>query len=132
MGQQWILFVMAGFLGLSVLVVWLLFGTIVRMWLMCTLSGAKISAPQLVGMKLRRSPVKHLCELYIMATQAGLDIRLSQIESAYKAGADVELAVRAMIKAARTGPNLSWEEVQQKSMTDQYDDYVEDNYGDPS
>lgn len=120
---------MAGFIGCVAIALFLAFGTIAKMWLMCMMSGAQVTAPQLLVMKLRRSPIKKLCELYIMATQAGLDIRLSQLESAYKAGADVELAVRAMIKAARIGQNLTWEEAEQKAMTDQYDDYVEDNYG---
>ena len=108
----------------------LVMAPIFRMWLMCTMAGAPIGVMNIVGMRLRRSPAKHLCELYIMTKQAGLDVKISQLESAYRAGADVELAVRAMIKASRIGQNLSWEEAEQKAMTDQYDEYVEENYGD--
>ena len=118
-----------GIMFCIMLVPLLIFGPLIRLWMMCTMSGAQITLFQLVGMKLRRSPVKHLCELYIMSTQAGLGIKLTQIERAYRAGADVELVVRAMIKASRTEQNLTWEEALQKAMKDQYDKYSEGNYG---
>ncbi|MBD3676392.1 MAG: flotillin-like FloA family protein [Planctomycetaceae bacterium] len=126
-----LLYLMVGIMGIMLLVPIFLLGPLLGSKIACQLAGAQITLIQLVGMKLRRSPVKYLCELYIMASQAGLKIKLYQIESAYRAGADVELAIRAMIKASRIGQNLSWEEAEQKAMTDQYDDYVEDNYGDP-
>jgi uncharacterized protein YqfA (UPF0365 family) len=128
MGNETFFIVAIGIMFCIMLVPLFIVGPLIRLWMMCTMSGAQISLFQLVGMKLCRSPVKHLCELYIMSTQAGLDIKLTQIERAYRAGGDVELVVRAMIKASRTEQNLTWEEALQKTMKDQYDDYVEDNY----
>jgi len=130
MENQLFFFIAIGMMILGVLIPFFIFGPLLQLWMMCTMAGAQITLIQLVGMKLRRSPVKHLCELYIMSTQAGLGVKLSQIESAYRAGADVELVVRAMIKASRTEQNLSWEVALEKASKDQYDNYVEDNYGD--
>lgn len=108
----------------------IVFASYFSLWVQCLMAGAQVPLPQLIMMRFRKSNVKKLCELYIMSTQAGLNIRLSELESAYLAGADVELAVRAMIKASQTGQNVTWEEALSQAKKDQYDDYVEENYGD--
>lgn len=130
MENQSFVFVAIGIMFFVTLIPLFIFVPLFRLWMMCQMSGAQITVIQLVAMQFRRSPVKHLCELYIMSTQAGLGIKLDQIERAYRAGADVELVVRAMIKASRIEQNLTWEEALEKAMKDQYDDYVEENYGD--
>jgi uncharacterized protein YqfA (UPF0365 family) len=123
----WIAF---GIVIVMVLAQLCIFAWFAKIWMQCLLAGAQVSLLQLIGMKLRGSPVKHLCELYIMSRQAGLDVKLYQLESGYKAGADVELVVRAMIKASQTGQNLTWEEALSQAKKNQYVDYVEENYGD--
>jgi uncharacterized protein YqfA (UPF0365 family) len=128
--NQIVIFIVIGVVFCMMLVPIFLFVWIDRLWVQCLLAGAQVSVIQLIMMRVRKSPVQKLCELYIMSVQAGLKIRLVDLERASLAGADVELVVRAMIKSSQTGQNLTWDEALQQAMKAQYDDYVEMNYGD--
>ena len=130
MNNQYFIYLIIGFVFLMMLVPVFLLVWIGRLWVQCLLAGAQVSVVQLMMMRFRRSPVQKLCQLYIMSAQAGLKLKLSDLERASLAGADVELVVRAMIKASQSGQNLTWDEALQQAMKDQYDDYVEMNYGD--
>jgi uncharacterized protein YqfA (UPF0365 family) len=116
--------VMLLFLVVSAIVFW----TIFRPWLQCFLSGTPISAVQLVAMKMRRTPVKMLCELKIMARQAGVDVSWTDLERSYLAGVDVELIVRSMIKAHGLGLELSWDQALDQAKQNQFEDYHEQRY----
>lgn len=130
MNNQNFIFIVIGFVFLTMLVPVFLFVWFGKIWVQCLLSGAQVSLIHILGMSLRRLPVQKLCQLYIMSVQAGLQIRMIEIERAYLAGADVELVIRGMIKASQTGQSLTWDDALQQAMKDQYDDYVEMNYGD--
>lgn len=56
---------------------------IVKPWLRSFLSGGKIALFQIVGMRLRRSPVDMLIDAYITFVQRGEPIRMNVIESHY-------------------------------------------------
>jgi uncharacterized protein YqfA (UPF0365 family) len=92
------------------------------------MSGVPVSAIQILGMKLRKSPVQKICELKIMATQAGVEIGWAELESAALAGVDVELIVRAMIKAHGQGIELGWDDALAQAKKDQFEDYTEQHY----
>lgn len=130
MNDQYFIYLIIGFMFLMMFVPVFLLAWIGRLWVQCLLAGAQVSVVQLMMMRFRKSPVQKLCQLYIMSSQAGLKLKLSDLERASLAGADVELVVRAMIKASQSGQNLTWDEALQQAMKDQYDDYVEMNYGD--
>lgn len=115
-------------MGLIMLAVFLWFMSFFRIWLKCLMAGANVTLIHIVGMKLRKSPVAKLCDVKIMATQAGMDVKLSDIERGHIAGADVELVVRAMIKAQQLDQELTWEDALKGALKNQYDDYVEENY----
>jgi uncharacterized protein YqfA (UPF0365 family) len=123
-----IIFMIAGVFLLFFLIIGLLFWTIFRPWLQCFMSGTPVSVFQLVGMKLRRSPVQKLCELKIMATQAGVDLQWAQLESAALAGVDVELIIRAMIKAQGHGLQIRWEDALAQAKKGQFDVYTDQQY----
>ena len=127
--MQTVVLVMAVVFFLVLLIFAMLFAAMFKIWLKCVMAGTNVTLFQIVGMKLRKSPADKLCDLKIMATQADLrSISLNDIESAYLAGADVELMIRAMIKAKQIDQPLSWEEALEKAQSKQFDDYVEENY----
>jgi uncharacterized protein YqfA (UPF0365 family) len=81
------------------------------LWVQAFLARAPIPFPQLIGMKLRKSPVDDIVRLRIMAVQSGVDIPTHEIERSYLQGADAERAVRAMIRAKETGQDVTWQEL---------------------
>lgn len=97
----------------------LLFGRLFSIWLRAFLSGAGVSFPELLLMRFRRSPVQQIVDSKIMAAQAGIPIPTSKLEAAVFAGADIERAVRALVRAKETGVEVTWEEVIAHDMSDQ-------------
>src|SRR6056297_2520916 len=85
--------------------------SLVRPWLQGLMAGAHVSAVELVAMRLRKSPVQRVMNCKIMAAQSGIQIPTSQIESAALAGADIETAVRTLMRATEMGLNVTWEQV---------------------
>lgn len=81
------------------------------LWIQAFLARANIPFPQLIMMRLRKSPVADIVRLRIMAVQSGIDIPTHEIERAYLQGADVERAVRAMIRARETGQEITWQDL---------------------
>jgi uncharacterized protein YqfA (UPF0365 family) len=105
---MWVVFVIILLVALSMIVV---FARYFRLWLQAFLARAPIPFFQLIGMKLRRSPVAEVVRLRIMAVQGGVDIPTHEIERAYLQGADAERAVRAMIRAKELGQEVTWQEL---------------------
>lgn len=132
MGQgnmQTAVWIVVGVVLLVMVLSLLVFGRIFSLWLRCFLARAEISLIQIVMMILRRSPADKICDLRIMAVQAGVDVRTSDIERAFLSGVDAELAVRAIIQAQELGREVSWEDALSQAKKDQYDDYVDRQHG---
>src|SRR5690606_24020940 len=104
----WIVF--AGWL-LIMLVLVAAFASLFRLWLRCHLSGAPVSLPQILMMKLRRSDAQLICEQRIKAAQAGTDLSPGQLERAHLQGADIEKLAETMLHARRTGREVTWEQL---------------------
>jgi uncharacterized protein YqfA (UPF0365 family) len=119
---QVVILVVFAVFGLFFLLFLLFFARLFRLWLQAFLAGAGISFPILLSMLFRRSPIDEIVRLKIMATQAGLNIPISKIESAALQGADIERAVLALIRAREIGMELTWEEAISKDMSDQLRD----------
>lgn len=126
--MQPVLYIVFAVFAMAALIFVVVFGRIGMLWIQCQMSRADVTIFHILGMMLRRSPAKHLCQVKIMSVQAGFSIPLHQIERAHVAGADVELMVRAMIKSRNLGQDLTWEQALQNALKNQYDDYVEENY----
>ena len=79
----------------------------VKYWLKSIFSGAHVPASKLVGMKLRNVDMKLIVNAYINATKAGVKINISDLETHYMAGGNVERIVEALIIAQGANINLS-------------------------
>ena len=78
----------------------LFFGIVpVNTWTKAFFSGAFIPAHKLVGMKLRNIDVALVVRCYINAKKAGVKITLTDLETHYMAGGNVERVVEALIVA---------------------------------
>jgi uncharacterized protein YqfA (UPF0365 family) len=67
-------------LGLLVFLLIALYG---RIWLRALLSGARVTFPVLVAMRLRGNPPKIIVDAYVGLIHAGTDVSLAQVESLY-------------------------------------------------
>ena len=79
----------------------------VKYWLKAMMSGAYVPAFKLVGMKLRNVDVGLIINTYINAIKAGVKISISDLETHYMAGGNVERVVEALIVAHGARINLS-------------------------
>lgn len=79
----------------------------VKFWLKSIFSGAHVPASKLVGMKLRNVDMKLIVNAYINATKAGVKVNISDLETHYMAGGNVERIVEALIIAQGAKINLS-------------------------
>ena len=71
------------------------------------MSGAHVPASKLVGMKLRNVDLALIINSYINAIKAGVKINVSDLETHYMAGGNVERIVEALIVAEGAKINLS-------------------------
>lgn len=79
----------------------------VSVWIKGMVSSAYIPAYKLIGMKLRNVDVGLIVSCYINATKAGVKISISDLETHYMAGGNVERVVEALIVAHGAKINLS-------------------------
>ena len=99
--------------GLVVLLLFGVFITVVffsflRTWLQCFLTGAKISIPELVRMKLRNVDYGLIVRQKIALVQAGVRITTQELEAHYLSRGDVARTTAAVIAAHKAGIDLPW------------------------
>jgi uncharacterized protein YqfA (UPF0365 family) len=94
-----------------ILVVLIIFGVLfqfigvyVRAWV----SGARVSLPDLIGMKLRKVPMIVIVNSRIQASRAGINVSTPEMESHVLAGGDVQRVINAMIAANKANIDLPW------------------------
>ncbi|QZA58675.1 flotillin-like protein FloA [Candidatus Rhabdochlamydia porcellionis] len=98
-------------LGISVigLIVFLMIFRYVGLWFQAFVSGAPISLFNIVGMSLRKIPLRIMVSARITSYKAGLkSITVSDLETHYLAGGNVFNIVRAMIAADKANIPLTW------------------------
>jgi uncharacterized protein YqfA (UPF0365 family) len=71
-------------------------------------SGARVSMPELIGMKLRKVNAQTIVSARIRAVRAGLPITQNDMESHLLAGGDVQRVISAMIAANSANIELPW------------------------
>src|SRR5206468_1705386 len=71
-------------------------------------SGAKVSMPELIGMRLRKVNSTVIVNSRIQASRAGLQISQPEMESHMLAGGDVPRVINAMIAANKANIALDW------------------------
>lgn len=81
----------------------------VSLWFQAYVSGTPVSLFNLVGMSLRKIPLRVIVNARIMSSKAGLKlVTVSDLETHYMAGGNVINVVRAMIAADKANFPLSW------------------------
>jgi uncharacterized protein YqfA (UPF0365 family) len=81
----------------------------VRLWVAAKASGAPVSMPTLLAMRLRRVPPDQIMNARISAVKAGLDIPVNMLEAHFLAGGRVEAVVNALISADKASMNLDFQ-----------------------
>ena len=95
MGAGWIVLIVFACLLVVGFVALVPFG----IWFRALVSGAPVSIPRLIGMRLRRVKVAMIVDAYITGKKAGLDIDIATLETHYMAKGDVVKVVNALISA---------------------------------
>ena len=72
------------------------------LWITSLASGVHVGITSLVGMRLRRIQPKRLVEPLIKARKAGLDVKLTMLETHFLAGGNVDRVINALIAAQRS------------------------------
>ena len=99
--------------GILVLLLFGIFATVIffsflRTWLQCFLTGAKISIPELVRMKLRNVDYGLIVRQKIALVQAGVRVSTQELEAHYLSRGDVARTAAAVIAAHKAGIDLTW------------------------
>ena len=104
--------VVAGIIGLTVLLVFLSF---IKIWIQALFSGARVSFFDLIGMVLRKVPVQLMVSQRISAVQAGIELTTPQLESVFlvrRDGSDVMTCVNALIIAFKANLEIGFADLQ--------------------
>jgi len=80
-------------------------------WFRAFMSGAPISAIELIGMTFRRTNVSAVVRAVVMAKQGGVDVSYSDLERAYLQGVDLEKVTLAAIEAKKQGIEIAFDEL---------------------
>lgn len=94
-------------------------------WLQAHTSGVRVSVFSIIGMQLRRIPVRTVLRFLIMARQAGVNISCREMESAYLQGVDLEKVTLAMIHAEREGKDMLFRELVEADLEDRLAEKLE-------
>lgn len=109
----------------------IVFAKYFRIWMRCFLCRAKVPFLEIVMMSFRKCPPSLICDVRIMSVQAGVPVSTADLQRAYLSGVDIELAVRAMIRAKEIDAELSWDDAVSQARKDQYQNYIDDrDHGD--
>ncbi|KAG6559867.1 UPF0365 protein [Candidatus Rhabdochlamydia oedothoracis] len=96
-------------IGIVGLIVFFMIFRYVGLWFQAFVSGAPISLFNIVGMSLRKIPLRIMVSARITSYKAGLkSITVSDLETHYLAGGNVFNIVRAMIAADKANIPLTW------------------------
>ena len=79
------------------------------LWISSLASGVHVSIGSLVGMRIRRIQPSKLIYPLIKANKAGLNLTVSQLETHYLAGGNVDRVINALIAAQRANIDMAFE-----------------------
>lgn len=101
-------YVVIGVLGVIFLAIFFSFVP-VMLWISAFASGVYVRLTTLIGMRLRRIVPARIVNPLIKARKAGLDVDITQLETHYLAGGNVDRVVDALIAAQRANIDLIFE-----------------------
>ncbi|MDP8263793.1 MAG: flotillin-like protein FloA [Candidatus Ancaeobacter aquaticus] len=96
-------------LAVSIIFIFVFF-YFIKLWIRALASGAHVSIPNLIGMKLRNIPPTIIIDGSIMATKAGIEITTNDLEAHFLAGGSVTNVVRALISADKANIKLAFKQ----------------------
>ena len=99
-----IAFVMAGIIGLMVLLYFIPVG----LWFQALLSGVRISLLQLILMRWRKVPPSLIVNALINSSKAGLSLSRNELEAHFLAGGDIKNVINALISADKANIGLDF------------------------
>ncbi len=102
------------FLGFVVVLVILVLAVLFHfipfgMWVRAMASGVHVSFRSLIGMRVRRIKPDKLIDPLIKATKAGLQLNITQLETHFLAGGNVDRVINALIAAQRANIPMAFE-----------------------
>lgn len=103
----WILFIVGGIVCLILAGVLFSF---LSLWIQALASGAKVSMPSLIFMKLRKIRPQIIVYSRINAVKAGINLGVNELEAHYLAGGNVQRVVAALIAANKANIPLSFQQ----------------------
>jgi uncharacterized protein YqfA (UPF0365 family) len=96
--------------GIIVLILGGLMLSFFSLWIQALASGAKVSLPSLIFMKLRKVRPQTIVHSRINAVKAGLNLGVNELEAHYLAGGDVPRVVAALIAASKANIALTFQQ----------------------
>lgn len=81
------------------------------MWIRAMASGVHVSISSLIGMRIRHISPARLVDPLIKANKAGLNLNITQLETHFLAGGNVDRVINALIAAQRANIPLAFEKV---------------------
>ncbi len=97
--------------AITLIALWCSWQTIFDLWLQAFMSDAPVSLHELLGLTLRKVDAALVVKCRIQLAQAGINISVCELESAYLQGADVKRVTAAAIVAKSRNANLSFKEL---------------------
>ena len=100
--------VVGGLVLLVIIFLAIVFFSFIRLYIQSALTGAKISIPSLVGMKLRNVDYQMIVRQKIALVQSGVRVTTEDLEAHYLSRGNVPKTATAVIAAHKAGIELSW------------------------
>src|SRR5205814_99594 len=96
------------FVLIVLLVIFAILFQFIGLYVRATVSGARVSFVDLLGMRLRKVNALAIVNARIQASRAGIAVATPEMESHVLAGGDVQRVINAMIAAIKANIDLPW------------------------
>lgn len=104
-----VFYIVGGVVALIVFFLFIVAFQFLGLWVQAWTSNAKVSIPDLIGMKLRKVDMRTVVINRIRAVKSGMEIPTNKIETHYLAGGRVSNVISAMIAARGAKIDLPWD-----------------------
>jgi len=98
-----------GFVGIILLVFFLLMFNFFFIWLRAFAAGARVTFMELIALRLRGVPVGLIVDTRITAIKSGLSLSIDDLSTHLLAGGNIEMVVQALIAARKAGIHLDFD-----------------------
>ena len=99
----------AGVVGVIVVLYVLLIVIPIKLWFTAVVSGVRVGIVHLVVMRIRRVPPSLIVNALINSTKAGLKVSANDLETHYMAGGNVNNVINALISAEKANIDLDFQ-----------------------